>query len=207
MIDLPAGTVMHNPVTHEWARILELTPERVRSELVTAPGGGVAIMHRHPVQVERFDVLSGRLTATLDGDVREFGPGESAVIQPGVAHNWQSSGDEPLYARVTVTPPGSFAEMILAVWGLSATGRATADGGLGPLDGLLVAEAFGADFEPTSPPRWVQRLTVRTLAPLVRRTGRSVTDDALLRSSVVAADRWPGPSGSPVAERELEHVR
>lgn len=187
-----AGTVLHNPVTTEWARLLSVGEDAVASELVTMPGGGVALMHRHPVQTEVFDVLAGELTVVLDGETHVFTPGATAVIEPGVAHCWTATGPEPLYARVTVTPPGRFAEMILAVWGLCATGRARPDGAPRALDAVLLTEAFGADMEPVSPPRWVQRVA-SGVAPLIRATGRHVDDPALFATAIVAPERWPGP--------------
>ena len=35
----PAGTVMHNPVTGEYARVAEHTAERAVGELLAVPGG------------------------------------------------------------------------------------------------------------------------------------------------------------------------
>jgi len=55
----PAGTVLHNPVSGEYARVVEHTPERVVGELLAVPGAAVAGPHSHPGQEERFEVLDG----------------------------------------------------------------------------------------------------------------------------------------------------
>jgi len=64
-----AGTVMHNPVTGEYARLVEHTGERAVGELFAVPGGAVAGPHLHPGQEERFEVVEGVLGYRL-GDRR-----------------------------------------------------------------------------------------------------------------------------------------
>lgn len=65
----PTGTVVHNPVTGEYARVVEHTPERAVGELLAVPGGAVAGPHLHPRQEERFEVLHG-LMGYRRGDER-----------------------------------------------------------------------------------------------------------------------------------------
>jgi hypothetical protein len=65
----PAGTVMHNPVTGEYARVVEHNPELAVGELLAVPGGAVAGPHLHPTQEERFEVIDGVMGYRL-GDHR-----------------------------------------------------------------------------------------------------------------------------------------
>ena len=190
---LPVGTVLHNPVTSEWGRVLCIDDDATRIELVVAPGGGVPVTHLHRHQTETFDVLSGELTVVLDDFTRRFYPGDTAVIKPGVAHRWTASGDEPLHCVMTVAPSLHFADMIAASWGLCATGRARPDGGARIADAILMAEAFGDDIEIPSPPRWLTRLIVGGLGRFVRATGRRVDDASVMTAAVVDSARWPGP--------------
>src|SRR5215831_2214513 len=162
---LSAGTVLHNPVTSEWGRVLSIDDEATCLELLVAPGGGVGVTHLHRHQTETFDVLAGELTVVLDDFTRRFYPGDTATIKPGVAHSWKSSGDEPLYCVMTVSPSLHFAEMLAASWGLCATGRARSDGGARIADAILLAEPFGDDIEVPAPPRWLRRLLVGGLGP------------------------------------------
>ena len=144
----PTGTVLHNPVTAEWGRVLHADADLHVAELITAPGGGVPVMHRHHRQTEQFDVLAGELTVKLDGARHVFGPGETATVSRGAAHCWTSTGAEPLYARVVVSPSLHFQEMISATWGLCALGRARGDGAPGTarrdLDGQALQRGHGA---------------------------------------------------------------
>lgn len=196
----PVGTVMHNPVTGEYARILEHGTERAVGELLAVPGGAVAGPHVHPVQEERFEVLAGVLGYRLGDRRGELRGGEAVTVPAGVVHDWWNAGDGDLRARVTVTPSGLFAAMIGAVWGLAALERTTPKGMPKLLDAALLAEAFGDEIVFERPPRAVQRALAATVAPLARRRGRSVTDDEALRAAIVPAERWPrqdDPAAAP----------
>ena len=186
----PAGTVLHNPVTGEYARVVEHTAERAVGELLAVPGAAVAGPHIHPGQEERFEVLDGVMGYRRDAHRGELQAGESVTVPPGVVHDWWNAGDGNLRARVTVTPPGRFAAMIGAVWGLAVVGRTNAKGMPGPVDAALLVEAFGDEIVFERPPRVVQRALARTVAPIARRRGRSVTRE-VLSAAVIPPERWP----------------
>ena len=103
----PAGTVLHNPVSGEYARVVEHTPERVVSELLAVPGAAVAGPHSHPGQEERFEVLDGVMGYRRDTDRGELRAGGSVTVAPGVVHDWWNAGESDLRARVTVIAPGA----------------------------------------------------------------------------------------------------
>jgi quercetin dioxygenase-like cupin family protein len=195
----PAGTVLHNPVSGEYARIVEHTVERVVGELLAVPGAAVAGPHSHPGQEERFEVLEGVLGYRRGGERGELRRGDAVTVAPGVVHDWWNVGDGDLRARVTVTPPGRFAAMIGAVWGLAVVGRTNAKGMPGPVDAALLAEAFGDEIVFERPPRVVQQALAFTVAPIARRRGRSVTRE-VMRAAIIAPERWPAASdGSEAA--------
>jgi hypothetical protein len=124
------------------------------------------------------------------GDHRgELRAGDSITVPAGVVHDWWNAGERDLRARVTVTPPGRFAAMIGAVWGLAVVGRTNAKGMPGPVDAALLAEAFGDEIVFERPPRVVQRALARTVAPIARRRGRSVTRE-VMRAAIIPAERW-----------------
>ena len=187
----PPGTTLHNPVTGEYGRLLEHTEERFVGEMIAVPGGAVAGPHRHPRLEEHFEVLGGVLGYRRGDERGELRAGEQMTVAPGVVHDWWNAGEANLHARVTVTPAGSFGDLIGAVWGLGVLGRTNAKGMPGPLDGALLAEAFGDDIVFEKPPEWVQRAFVRLVAPIARARGRSVTDKAVLEASIVPPERWP----------------
>jgi mannose-6-phosphate isomerase-like protein (cupin superfamily) len=190
-LDAEPGTVMHNPITGEFGRLIERSDEHILAEMIAVPGGHVAGPHTHPRQEEVFEVVSGAMGFRRGDERGVLHAGESATVPAGVVHDWWNAGHGELHARVTVTPPGSFLEMIGAVWGLAVAGRTNAKGMPGLLDAALLAEAFGDEIVFERPPASVQRALVRVVAPIARRRGRSITDEALLRSAAVPADRWP----------------
>ena len=186
----PAGTVVHNSVSGEYARVVEHSAERAVGELLAVPGAAVAGPHLHPAQEERFEVLDGVLGYRRGDERGELRTGESLTVPAGVLHDWWNAGAGDLRALVTVTPPGRFAAMIGAVRGLAVAGRTNAKGTPGPIDAALLAEAFGDEIVFARPPRVVQRALAATVAPIARRRGRSVTRD-VMRAAIVAPERWP----------------
>ena len=186
----PAGTVLHNPVTGEYARVVEHTAERAVGELLAVPGAAVAGPHAHPAQEERFEVVEGVMGYRLGDDRGELRTGEAVTVPPGVVHDWWNAGEGDLRARVSVTPPGLFTGMIGAVWGLAVVGRTTAKGMPKLVDAALLAETFAHEIVFERPPQAVQRALAATVAPIARRRGRSVTGD-IMRAAIVPAARWP----------------
>jgi len=190
-------TVLANPLTGEWARLL-VDPDHnggayTLGELLAQPGVHAQGAHRHPQQEERFEVIQGRVTFRLNDDRLVGGPGDIVAVPPGALHDWWNASVEPARLRVTVTPAGTFKEGLAAVWGLAALGRTDRTGNLGMLDAALMMEAFGRDIQMESPPVWVQRLLAHTVAPLARLAGRRVDDRRVLTAAMVPADRWPDP--------------
>jgi quercetin dioxygenase-like cupin family protein len=110
------GEIWENPVTRERATILELpckNPEgRATAELTALVGARVMGEHRHPTLVERFTVLEGELTVKLAGQTAVLREGKTAVVEPGVWHDWWNASDRhDARVRVEVTLGERFAHM------------------------------------------------------------------------------------------------
>jgi quercetin dioxygenase-like cupin family protein len=114
---IQVGEVWENPVTRERAAILELPYKndqgRATAELTALVGARVMGEHRHPALVERFTVLNGELTVKLAGRTSVLREGQTAVVEPGVWHDWWNASDARV--RVEVTPGERFAHMIETV--------------------------------------------------------------------------------------------
>ena len=61
-------------------------------------------LHVHAVEDEHGQVISGTLSATLDGKTMTIGPGGTARFPKGSAHRWWNAGDDELVFRGVATP-------------------------------------------------------------------------------------------------------
>jgi len=184
---IQVGEVWENPVTRERATILELPYKndqgRATAELTALVGARVMGEHRHPALVERFTVLDGELTVKLAGRTAVLRKGETAVIEPGVWHDWWNASDRhDARVRVEVTPGDRFAHMVETVFGLARLGHVNSKGMPDPLQLALFAQEFSDVIEFRSPPPAVQRLLFGILAPIARWRGYRATYPQLSRT-------------------------
>jgi quercetin dioxygenase-like cupin family protein len=83
-------------------------------------------MHIHVDQDESGEVVSGRLSAIVNGKTITLGTGERAFFPRGVRHRWWNAGDEPLVFKGKAEPAGDldqFLEGMFAIINASASGR------------------------------------------------------------------------------------
>jgi quercetin dioxygenase-like cupin family protein len=183
---IQVGDVLEHPVTRERATTLELpwkNPEgRASAELTALVGARVAGEHRHPAIVERFTVLAGELSVKRDGHESVLREGESAVIEPGVWHDWWNGGDQDARVRVEVTPGERFAHMIETLFGLAQLGHTNSKGMPHPLQLALFATEFSDVIVFRSPPPALQRAIFGALAPIARRRGYRATYPQISRT-------------------------
>jgi mannose-6-phosphate isomerase-like protein (cupin superfamily) len=158
------GESFENPVTGERAVVLTDPyehPERVLvAHLFVAPGGRVALAHRHPNSRERFHVLAGQV-------------------------GFKIAGEEEASVVVEVAPGDRFVEMIGTFFGLARDGKVDGKGIPHPLQLAVTASAYRDTMVPASPPEAVQRLAFGILAPLGRALGRKPIYDRYLASDMV----------------------
>lgn len=185
------GEVWENPVTRERATILERpwdnSQRRVTAELTALVGARVVAEHRHPALLEQFTVLEGELTVKRDGHTSTFYQHETAVIEPGVWHDWWNAGDRDARVRVEITPGERFVHMIETFFGLARLGHTDSKGMPHPLQLALSAREFSDVVVFRSPPPAVQRAIFAALAPVARWRGYRATYPQLSR--IVLAPR------------------
>jgi quercetin dioxygenase-like cupin family protein len=183
---IKVGEVWENPVTRERATILELPWEnqtgRVTAELTALVGARVVGEHRHPALVERFTALEGELTVKRNGQTSILHQGETAVIEPGVWHDWWNASDRDARVRVEITPGERFAHMIETFYGLARLGHTDSKGMPYPLQLALCAREFGDVIVFRSPPLVLQRAIFGAIAPIARWRGYRATYPQLSRS-------------------------
>jgi quercetin dioxygenase-like cupin family protein len=182
---IKVGEVWENPVTRERATILERPWDnpvgRATAELTALVGARVMGEHRHPALVERFTVLEGALTVKRDGRTSVLHQDETAVIEPGVWHDWWNAGDRDTRVRVEITPGERFVHMIETFFGLARLGHTNEKGMPHLLQLALSAREFSDTVVFRSPPLPVQRVMFGALAPVARWLGYRATYPQLSR--------------------------
>jgi quercetin dioxygenase-like cupin family protein len=180
------GEVWENPVTRERATLLELPntnpEERVAAELTALVGARVVGEHLHPSIVERFTVLEGELTVNRDGTMSTLREGETAVVEPGVWHDWWNAGDSDARVRVEIIPGERFGHMIETLFGLAQLGHTNSKG----MPHLLQLVPFAREFSDVivfrTPPQLVQRVVFGALAPIAHARGYRATYPQISRT-------------------------
>lgn len=189
------GEALENPVTKEYARVLELPwwndEGRVAAELRALPGARVVGEHMHPALTERFTAESGELTVMRNGEKSVLKAGESAVIEPGVWHDWWNEGEVDAIVRVEVTPGERFMHMIETLFGLAREGHVNSKGMPNPLQLAVFATEFSDVIVMRKPPAAVQKIMFGALVPIARRRGYRGTYPSLSRT--VNAPRSAAP--------------
>ena len=169
------GDVIENPVTKEWARILELpwqNPEgRSRAEMIARVGSRVVGEHTHPGASERFTVLEGELTVKRDGRTSVLAEGGTVEVSAGRWHDWWNGADRDARVIVEVTPGARFGQMLETMFGLANLGYVDAKGMPDLLQMVMTGREFSDVVQFRTPPPAVQKVTFALLAPLAHALG------------------------------------
>jgi quercetin dioxygenase-like cupin family protein len=166
-----AGDILEHPITRERIVVLKTARdtggELFQMELTLQPGGFVAGEHIHPLQDERFEVLSGSLRGSVEGKEWTAGPGDTRVVQAGTPHVWSNAGDTDLRVIVEFRPALKTEEFFETFFGLAQDGKVNPKTGLPSLLQTAVsASAFRNEIVPMRPLQVVQRILFGLLAPI-----------------------------------------
>jgi hypothetical protein len=112
--------------------------------------------------------------------VLSLGPGESATVDAGVAHDWwNSSTTEEAHVLVEIDraadadhiDPNRFELLVGMLFGLANDGTVDAKGRPYPLQAAVIAREFSDVVVFTSPPPVVQRFLIGLLVPIATLLG------------------------------------
>ncbi|TAK29516.1 MAG: cupin domain-containing protein [Myxococcaceae bacterium] len=70
-----------------------------------APGKTGPGLHTHDEETEFFEVVSGTIRIWIDGEARDYGPGDVAVVRKGAAHRFLNPGAQPVVINVSLDGP------------------------------------------------------------------------------------------------------
>ncbi len=186
------GQTVENPVTGERFTFTHTAAstggELLAFDFALKPGGAVPMPHVHPVQSERFEVVSGQMRFRVGRRTVVAGPGEVVVVEPGVAHSFSNAGEDDARLRVEVRPALAMEEMFADVVALARAGRMRASGmPRNPLDLALLARTYDQEAHAPLLGQRMQRFLLAPLVALARRRDRRRARRAAADPVLVAA--------------------
>ena len=171
-----SGHVLEHPITQEKIVIRQSASDTegalLQGDFYVQPGGFLAAEHIHPLQEERFEVISGTLGVRLVSKEFTIGPGEVVVVPAGTPHLWWNAGDTEMHALVDVRPALRTENFFEAFFGLAQDGRANPKTGLPNLLWMAVLmREYRNELILARPPRLMQTVLFSLLAPIGRLLG------------------------------------
>ena len=124
--------------------------------------------HRHPTQVESYEVLEGALEVMVDGEWRRLDAGDTASVPVAANHTFRLVG-EPVRVRNFHRPGGRFDEFIERQHGFVTSSRYR--GLKRPSTALAMSVAWHEHRDLLVPTNPVMRAAVGVLAPIGRARG------------------------------------
>jgi quercetin dioxygenase-like cupin family protein len=171
------GQTLENPVTGERFTFTH-TAASTGGELLAfvlglRPGGAVPMPHVHPIQTERFEVVSGRMRFRVGLRTVVAEAGDVVEVAPGVMHSFANAGEDEARVLVEVRPALKMEQMFAEVVAMAEAGRMNRRGmPRSILDLARLARTY--DTEAHAPLLGVgaQRVLLAPLVALANRTSR-----------------------------------
>jgi len=190
------GQILDNPISGERFIFSQTAAdtggELLAVEFVVSPDGRVPGAHVHPVQEERFEVVSGTMRFKKGRETILAGPGDTLVVPPGTAHRFANAGEGPAVLRVEVRPALRMEQLWETVVALAREGRTFRSGLPRPLDLALFMREFEQEVRSPFAPGMVRAATA-PLAWMAARRGLARRYQAP-RMPDLARARKPAPA-------------
>jgi quercetin dioxygenase-like cupin family protein len=118
------GQTWSDPVTGDIVEVLETGKENNGEQLsyrfTLRPGGFKPVLHIHEKQDEIFEVLSGKLTYNLNGELKTAGAGQTITLPKGSPHtHYNGQANEELVMIQTIRPALDAEWLVDSILGLT----------------------------------------------------------------------------------------
>jgi mannose-6-phosphate isomerase-like protein (cupin superfamily) len=163
------GTIRHPLVGDEVTFIKtgeETEGEYCIVKVVLQPGGDTGL-HYHTRFEESFEVLQGHLGLQDQQEIIQLAPGEKYTIGKNRRHRFFNSSKGPVTFLCTITPAGSFEQLLRIAYGLAADGKVTKKGIPKNIWHLALMFQIGESYLPGMP-LWLQKKLFGALAAIAR---------------------------------------
>ncbi len=111
--DIEPFVTLDGSEIREWAGPVSAPAQNQSLAEAAVPVGGATIEHFHRLTEELYLVTSGLGRLVIEGEEREVGEGDCALIPPGSRHKLFNIGDQPLRVVCACAPPYSDADTVL----------------------------------------------------------------------------------------------
>jgi quercetin dioxygenase-like cupin family protein len=171
-----AGDIIEHPVTGEKLifrkTAQETAGELLQGELIIKPHGFVAAAHIHPLQEERFEVISGTIRLRMNGIEKDLHQGEIMVVPAATPHLWWNASDLEARVLIDLRPALRSEEFFETFFGLAQAGKVDKKTGLpNPLVLALIMREFKQEVCLAQPPVPVQNVLFTVLGSIGRMFG------------------------------------
>jgi mannose-6-phosphate isomerase-like protein (cupin superfamily) len=110
---IEAFTTLDGSEIREWAGPVSIPARNQSLAEATIPVGGATTAHYHRLTEELYLVIAGTGRLVIDGEEREVGEGDCALIPPGAVHKLFNTGPAPLRIVCACAPAYSDADTVL----------------------------------------------------------------------------------------------
>lgn len=165
VLDLsPIGAVFHVRKTAD-----DTAGRALEMEWVLAPRSAGTPVHVHPSATESYTVLEGELDLYVNGVWRTLTVGESASVEPGVAHTFRNAAGFSARVYNTHAPAMRFGEYFETLHRVVSSG--VVPSGRMTFRAMLYLSMVMASFEDEILSRRPPQIVVKGLAQLARLAG------------------------------------
>jgi quercetin dioxygenase-like cupin family protein len=144
----------------------ETKGELLQIDCVSPPSAMREPEHIHPFQENKFEILSGSCTFSIEGKDRVAKAGDTVTIPSKVRHLFWNSGQIDAHYIQEFRPALTIAEFFDTFFALSRDGKLNEQGIPNFFHASIIMLAHNKDIRVTSPPWPIQYLTYKALAPI-----------------------------------------
>ncbi|MDX1478879.1 MAG: cupin domain-containing protein [Saprospiraceae bacterium] len=168
------GQVLIDKMTGDTIEFLETSAstngKRVTMKVTLKSKGQTVDDHIHLLQDESFEMLSGRMTYSIDGEQHYLNAGEQIVLPKNTAHNHYNTDDEPAVYIQTITPGIDVDLFIENLFGMINDGKVK-EGKLPFLQAMVTAKYLESPSRLAAIPLGPQNVLINLLGPMARLFG------------------------------------